>query len=420
MRTSDQATTLGLWGLEFAADQKDSLAPLPLSGEDYLYPFALIPIDASDGDTLEFGEDGDAILLGDAPVAWYPDNREGWVWLDTATPEEMASLRLVYLNRNPEPEQRPLLERLASHNPTLSLATEDSPEIPALPRMVFFYDEVRADVAEALTREEALRTLMMGGTSAPDLRFLKRIPYLETVMLDEWDPGASGPLPDSLPHLKALFLFDPEAQDLAGLGLQPNLEVLMVSCDHSDPPEVSALRRLPSLQRVRFPYCPVEDLSPLDGLHRLRWLGLPPGVTQEQLEHVVDTHPKLEVLELMGSTEVTDLSPLTRLTKLRGLMIGTNAPVEPLLRMDHLDYLAVAVESKETPSYGPDVLPRLRAALPGTAVTTVDVLQFCLGSGFILLLLPALALSWWIIRRRGREGWLASSRSGSRMASGRK
>ena len=54
------------------------------------------------------------------------------------------------------------------------------------------------------------------------------------------------------------------------------------------------------------------DLSVLERLPRLAWLGFPQNTTQEAFARVIASHPDLKVVEL-GSEKVRDLSPLRSL-----------------------------------------------------------------------------------------------------------
>jgi len=71
----------------------------------------------------------------------------------------------------------------------------------------------------------------------------------------------------------------------------------------------------------------------------------------------------------------------------------------------------VAVEEKDGKVKPDDRqrLVRLRKELPETAI--VRVAPMCLGSGWILLLVPAVAMAWWLAARRRRR-----SRPGARYA----
>ncbi|GAG49676.1 unnamed protein product, partial [marine sediment metagenome] len=75
----------------------------------------------------------------------------------------------------------------------------------------------------------------------------------------------------------------------------------------------------------------------------------------------------------------------------------------PLYQMKGLEYLAVAVEKKDgkvKPEHQ-EMVVRLQKELPDTAV--VRLAPLCLGSGWILLLVPLAALAWWLAARRERR-----------------
>jgi hypothetical protein len=402
--------TLHLGWLELSSGEEGEPAQLPLRGGDDLFlAWGWLPILRSDGEVLEFGAEGNTVTLGGAPVALGLGAGRGWPWLEQATPEEKASLRVMCINDGDEisPEGFLLLEDLAAHNPTLNLTVE-SGEI--LPRLLGFFDPaglsiedpVSEETAALLTREPGLTRLQMEIGDLSDLSFLARIPNLERLLLGEWDPVDTGAFPDSLPSLRSLILSDAEIEDLEDLGRQPYLEELILwDCSgegSSGQLNIQALARHSELEMVSFRNCEVGDLSPLDGLDELRWLALSSGTTQEQLEQVVRSHPKLTFLEFTEAGAITDLTPLAELRKLRALVVGSAAPPDPLFTMDRLEYLAVMVDDDDPAAYAPEVLVRLRAELPETAVMRVE--PFCLGSGFILLLVPLFGAAWWTVRRR--------------------
>ena len=45
----------------------------------------------------------------------------------------------------------------------------------------------------------------------------------------------------------------------------------------------------------------------LRGMKKLAWVGLPPGITQEQFSAFIGEHPALKIIELIGCREITDL-----------------------------------------------------------------------------------------------------------------
>jgi hypothetical protein len=402
--------TLHLGWLEFSSGEEGEPAQLPLRGGDDLFlAWGWLPILRSDGELLEFGAEGNTVTLGGAPVALGLEAGGRWPWLEQATPEEKASLRVMYIDdeNGIPPNGFSLLEDLAAQNPTLGLTLESTELLPRLlglfdPGGLSIYETISEEHAALLTREPGLTRLQMEIGDLSDLSFLARIPNLERLFLGEWDPVDTGAFPDSLPSLRSLILSDAEIEDLEDLGHQPYLEELILwDCsgeEASGQLNIQALARHSELEMVSFRNCEVGDLSPLDGLDELRWLALSSGTTQEQLEQVVRSHPKLSFLEFTEAEAITDLNPLVELRKLRGLVVGSAAPPDPLFTLDRLEYLAVMVDDNDSEAYTPEVFARLRAELPETAVMQVE--PFCLGSGFILLLVPLVGAAWCAVRRR--------------------
>ncbi len=193
-------------------------------------------------------------------------------------------------------------------------------------------------------------------------------------------------------HLKRLILLDPRLEDLGAIGIQPTLEELsLIGCErHVD---LAALPNLPGLEVLNFQCFDRNlDLKPLTSLEDLKWLGLPPTTTQEQLENIVRDHPNLIGLELFQTDSIVDLTSIRELQKLKYLVVGNqHAELDPLFTMKGLRWLAIASKDKEVPR-------KLQIALPGTAVVLVR--PVCLGSGWILLLAPGVLLARCVKKRR--------------------
>ena len=163
--------------------------------------------------------------------------------------------------------------------------------------------------------------------------------------------------------------------------------------------DISGIADFPKLELVAFRACEVEDLYFLAELDRLQWLALPSDLTQSQFAAVVSDLPDLVFLEALESEEITDLSPLAGLPRLKGLMVEDDAPLDPLFELDQLEYLAVMAGGSDS-TFVSEVLEPLQAELPTTVIGRVE--PFCLGSGYILLLIPMVGLAALVVRRRRR------------------
>ena len=405
------------YGHVFHGEEEEGPAFLPVRDGDLLMGFdaeVLVPVLASDAGVLDFEFDETVLTLNGTGIVLLVDTAEGSSWLKNHAPAEMASLRMIGIDSDLDAETLSLLEQLAFHNPGLTLMIEDPDQ---LPRLLELFDPVQLILGDAdvekehealLAGEPALKTLMLSGRGTSSLSFLAQIPNLEAVLLSDWDPEETGPLPDGLGSLRSLIVLEGELEDLSALGTQSRLEELTLSfCEegpNSETLNLTALADHPHLEILSLQYCPTAvDLSPLGALRNLKWLALPESTTQEQFEEIVATHPGLTLLDLVEPEGITDLTPLAGLNKLQGLLVGDMAPPDPLYGMDGLEYLAVVVEDEDSTFIGEEGFARLQSELPTTVVTRVDPLEFCLGSGFILLLIPIVGGAWWALRRRERR-----------------
>jgi hypothetical protein len=192
--------------------------------------------------------------------------------------------------------------------------------------------------------------------------------------------------------LKSLMLSDSEILDASALAAVPEgiEELSLVGCNKIA--SLGSLERFSNLRTLILNLSPgIEDLSVLRGMKKLAWVGLPPGISQEQFSAFIGEHPAVKIVELIGCKGITDLSPLQRLTGLTGLVVGQYsgefAAVGQVEQLKSLEFLGLPTGVFDN---DPDEIARIRAALPRALVVPV----MCLGSGWILLVIPLAALIW--------------------------
>jgi|GEM_PF-6548796 len=138
---------------------------------------------------------------------------------------------------------------------------------------------------------------------------------------------------------------------------------------------------------------PFENLL---GLHHLKELGIPTSVPQDVFNEVIRNQPELEYLQLTGSDTVliNDYSILERLKKLRFLIItGQSGQVNTIHPLKGLKFLSLPKEFFEDSLK----VAALKKALPDTVISPNQ--GFCMGSGWLILLIPVIALGLFISRK---------------------
>jgi hypothetical protein len=124
-------------------------------------------------------------------------------------------------------------------------------------------------------------------------------------------------------------------------------------------------------------------------------MGLPPKISKGQFGSFVQAHPDLRILEMVGCDDVTDLAPLRGLANLEGLILtGRSSNLEVVPTLKSLRFVGVPTEVFKK---SPDQVMAIQKALPDALVVPVSGL--CLGSGWILLLIPAFGAAMLLTRR---------------------
>jgi hypothetical protein len=352
----------------------------------------------SDGSSLEIREEDGRLILAGKTVSLALEYNEGcWEWLDRASSDDLRSLRFLMLPEEPEEMDEGrlrILKKVAAVNPDLGLFIGSlSGWKPAAalfkPRMLILGGSA-TDIRGFLADQKQIETLFISATDADNLDFLAKLPNLRRLAIADWDPATTGPLPKRMRALKSLMFCrtsDSVRLDAPALGAVPRgiEELSLVGYEMTN---LSCLERFSDLRTlILYVDGEIKDLSALRGMKRLAWVRLPPHITQEQFSAFIGEHPTIQIVELIGCSEVTDLSPLQRLTGLTGLVATEfSGGLDAVYQLKSLEFLALPREVLEN---DPDEITRIREELPRALVVSL-----CLGSGWILLVVPLAALMW--------------------------
>ncbi len=395
------------YGLLFAPAKEGGPTPMLLQDGDLVVgkdsqPFAYR---AADGASLAVSNDAARTMVAGKTVSVALKSDEAWAWLEKAAPDDLAALRAIEVDQELTPERLALVRKVAERNPHVGLGFSS---VGALRQVLPLFEPEwvstgnerleEADYA-ILAGRKGLRMLMVDADKQADLAFLPRLKDLRTLFISEWDAAKTGPLPAGMANLKCVVALGAKGiEDLSPFAALGGLEALNLGMVGSVT-GLTGAEKLPALRALNLFGCDgVTDLAPLRNLKQLRWLGLPSKISQEQFAAVLRDHPDLAILEAVVCEGITDLKPVQDLRQLQALAVLTSAPVEPLYEMKNLKWLAFGAPKDAPEDQAKGALAKLQAALPNTAV--VRVAPLCLGSGWILLLAPAIGLAWWRTARR--------------------
>jgi len=262
-----------------------------------------------------------------------------------------------------------------------------------------------SDMAELL---EIFNPRIIAGTSLirSDYDQLSRLTNLEILMVTLNDSVITDPLP-SMPELKQLFLTELDDDVVLPENfLTNNKQIERLIIQTSGSLDISILNPLDNLKELVINVSDeIKNLDLINGhtklevlsvtgdeliynpdvikLPMLRWMAFSSNVTQDEFNSFIDTHPDLEVIELIKNDTISSLQALSKLSKLYGLAVNdTITDIATIKTLSTLKYLSLPHDFLEDPVNKAEI----KGSLPGARIVANE--GFCLGSGWLLLLVP--------------------------------
>jgi len=233
-----------------------------------------------------------------------------------------------------------------------------------------------------MSRLKKLECLFCG--TSEETEFVEELPNLENLILFTGDDTNVFQF-NGLTKLRSLSLCG--FSEISGLTTVINRNRLrnlyLVSCEIDD---ISPVCAFPKLTGLGLFNCQgIIDLSKLQTLSHIRWFSFPPHISQNDFSTFLSQHPGLKVVDLIGCDELNNLSPLARLIEIRGLTLDVTVDdLSPLYQLKNLEVVVLEEDSFDEEEY-----QHLQAALPNTQIA---IGGYCLGSGWILLMIPLIAV----------------------------
>lgn len=350
-----------------------------------------------DGLTLRFSDDTiiDAVYLNNEIISIdLADNPVAWEWIEQNEAEKFRSLR--YLNYSDSLTEAELqsLKKISSINPDIGLGIEDDASVQDVlslfsPEWILAGDFNYNDLSEQMKLNlSGLEFVWLGDFNSSHLEFLYDLPKLNSLIIQELDSSDFSEFQfDKLQGLRSLSIVESEIYDISCLSALYQLEDLyLISCDSLE--EIGSLVDFTGLKSFGIQgWGNVRDISVIEELPALTRLSLPSGTSQEAFSGIIDTLKSLQVLELLELDSMADLDPLAGYVGLRALSLGEGfEDLHALYQLKDLELLVL-----EETYFGDSLsISEIRNALPQTKIAAQG--GFCLGSGWILLMIPLVLL----------------------------
>ncbi len=349
-------------------------------------------------DTLRINDEGDSLVFLNSKInsIVIHKNEDLLPWFRQMKPEQLTDLASILI-QDPIPESYiPYLKTIASQHPHLSLtfAENDSLNLTTdyIRKAGFFQPTV---VFVPVINEEI-----------PALVYWKKAKCL-FIVLD--DSVILNPLP-ALPEMKECIVYGDDLKSMPPDFFINNLQLkklslllnkpfyeLLAPLDQLDElvlkngdsvAGLDKLKNIPERLSVLLISGKCTGIEQLVKAKGLKWLGLPVNTSQKEFNMLTASLKKIQVLEMAGNSNLTDFTNLQEMPDLRALIIiDTVTDKKSIGQLKKLRYLSLPHDTKEDSVY----LKEMAKALPGCIVVANS--GACLGSGWLLLLLPLALLS---------------------------
>jgi len=254
-----------------------------------------------------------------------------------------------------------------------------------------------------------------------DFDLLSGLTKLELLVAELDDSVNTGPLP-SLPALKHLFftkvndkivmndkflsenrsleritIMESEKIDFSLLDPLNNLKDLVLN-NFDTIVNIDLIKNHTNLEVLSIISKKSNHYPIVDDLSGIRWMTFSPYITQDAFNSFINNHLNLEVVEILENDTISSLSPLLKLKNLYGLTItDTLTDLASVKSMKNLKYLSL-------PSYvlkDKSVKDDLHKLLPDTRIVANE--GFCLGSGWLMLIVPLVIVFSIVARKKIRK-----------------
>jgi hypothetical protein len=375
----------------YEADSMSSTALLVSEGDIIAYGLNMcLRYNESSGKVLTVNTaDDTGFINGKIHSVKIPDDDEMIPWFKQLNSMDISSLEFLDIESPLNENYFPYLSELAELRPEIGIGYEG--DLRDLDRISEIFK---------------LRYIVGANISGEDLDILSRLTSLEFLSVTLRDTIFTAPLP-AMPQLKHLFLTDIGKNNIPDYFFKNNTQLEKLTIHESDNFDLLAIASLSNLRELiiseadtienfdlisnhkRIELLSVEGYEShnnhiMRDLPHLRWISFHEDATQQDFTSIIDRHPDLEVVEIINNDAINNLQPLLKLRKLSGLTIApdTVTDLASIKSLKNLKYLSIPSGVLADSTLEAELLK----SLPRTKIVANE--GVCLGSGWLLLLIP--------------------------------
>jgi hypothetical protein len=349
------------------------------------------------GDSMHLNDEGDSLIFINGKVnSIIISGKEILLpWFRTMNAATVSDLQSIYFTSKIPSSYIPFLKEIARIKPYTNLQFDDNDSVDILGDYIRQSDFFNPRFISASVTQNGFSLLSHWKNT-------------ECLYLNTLDSMVTTPLP-AMPTLKQCIIYGDDLKSIIPSFFNGNTQLEKLTLI-TNLPNYSLLKPLNKLQEIsvnnvndsadmselknKFNNLSVLIISgsyscidSLASLKKLRWLGLPANTSQQQFNSITTKLQDLQILQINGGDSITNLSALQQMPNLSGLVItDTVTDKQSLYVLKKLHYLSLPQNNITDSTY----LLELEKALPGCII--VPNSGACLGSGWLLLLVPFILL----------------------------
>ena len=336
-------------------------------------------------------EDNIAYLNDKICSVYIPSNEKMIPWFEGVKDYDLSSLNFLDFASDISDGYLPYLEETGKIAPDIGLCFAD---LKGNAKMVMSYFRPRVIICQEVNNE--------------DLPLLSDLPQLEVLAISFGDT-VNDPLP-SMPGLKELSVLNIDKSMIVTPDLLSNNRQIERIIIYSEEFDLSLLKPLKGLRNLIVScadslenYELLKDFKSVEvfkpgwegfrydmvpgAMSELRWVSFNTDASQDEFDKFIESHPDLEVVELINNSDISDLQALKNLMNLSVLSVGdTLTDLKTLLQLRNLKLTLLPGNVLNDST----IKAELQNSLPNTRLAEQN--GVCLGSGWLLLLIPLIML----------------------------
>ena len=336
------------------------------------------------------------------------ENPSSWDAFKGLSSSEVNQLSTLYISENLTAEILEVLKVHESSLPGTGLVLEDKLEGGILKELLSFCRPVWLGLDGGVDLSEVnhdnflsdLKLLWISDDIQAVSNMLHCCTNLESLIITDWEPSKGELIPlAGLKNLQSLTLANCYITDLSNLEFPTSLERLhLIGCDTLT--DIKGLDQIPNLISLSLMGSDdVESLNAISNYGSLKWISFPANITQDAFQSILTGQQSLEVVEMINCPLVSNVSLLQDQVNLKALIF--DAEDYDLNQLTELDQVELIILSGSIFEDSPALISQLRSELPDTEIVPGSGL--CLGSGWLLMLLPLILLTRILLRKRSQS-----------------